>query len=72
LCRRVERGTRVEPSTTAQSDVRFLDMVSQTPALADDAALIRRALSTPMTRREFEAVGGALRRLETSLLNQRR
>ena len=72
LRRRVERGTRVEPSTSAQSDVRFLEMVSQTPALADDAALIRRALSTPMTRREFEAVGGALRRLETSLLNQRR
>ena len=73
LRRRVERGAgRDAASLGAQSDAHFLDTISQTPALADDAALVRRALTTPLTRREFEAVGGALQRLETSLLTQRR
>ena len=73
LRRRVERGARSDAAMSpAQSDARFLDMVSRTPALADDAALVRRALSTPMTRHEFEAVGSALQRLEASFLTQRR
>jgi hypothetical protein len=42
------------------------------PALVDGVALIRRALSGPIGKREFEAVGNALKRVEESLLTQRR
>jgi hypothetical protein len=70
--RRVERGVRPDAGSIAESDARFLDMAARTPTLAEDVALIRRALVDPLTRREFESVGGALQRLEQSLLTQRR
>jgi len=40
--------------------------------LADDVALVRRALGDALSRRDFEAVGAALQRIEQSLLIQRR
>jgi hypothetical protein len=64
--RRLEHGSihaRAEPSDEA-----FLQRVEQTvPGLAADVALLRRALAKPLPRREFEAAGTALQRLETSL-----
>ena len=71
--RRVERGGRGEGSlSAAESDARFLDHVAANPALTDDVALIRRGLSAPLSRREFEDVGSALERVEHSFLTQRR
>lgn len=71
--RRVERNAgRVGAMSMAESDTRFLDAAEVAPGRKEDVALIRRALSTPMSRREFEAVGSALQRLEESLLAERR
>ena len=71
--RRVERGTRTTVGlTAAESDDRFLASAAATPELVEDVALIRRGLSDPLSRREFEEVGGALQRVEQSLLTQRR
>jgi hypothetical protein len=71
--RRVERGVRRNIRLTAnESDALFLEEAARVPALADDVALIRRALAGPISKREFEAVGGALKRVEESLLTQRR
>ena len=64
--RRVEHslGTR----TGAASDDAFLGWAQQrVPARRDDVALIRDALARQLSRRELEAVGQALRRLELSL-----
>jgi hypothetical protein len=71
--RRVERGTRGDGSLTAkESDARFLAEAATNPVLAEDVALIRRALGDAVLPREFEAVGGALQRIERSLLTRRR
>jgi hypothetical protein len=71
--RRVERGGRGEGNlSAAESDARFLDNVAANPAFTDDVALIRRGLSDPLSRREFEDVGSALQRVEHSFLTQRR
>jgi hypothetical protein len=71
--RRVERGVRRNVRLTAnESDASFLEDAARVPALADDVALIRRALAGPISKREFEAVGSALKRVEESLLTQRR
>ena len=71
--RRVDRGVRRSARLTpTESDALFLDDAARVPALADDVALIRRALSRPSSKAEFEAVGNALERVEQSLLTQRR
>ena len=70
LRRRIERGGGIE-RTRSESDVRFLEDAAS-PARAADVATIRHALETPVSRREFEAVGGAIQRLEDSLLAERR
>ena len=71
LRRRVERGSGAD-AARAESDARFLEHVAAWPSRASDVATIRHALETPVSRREFEAVGGAIRRLEDSLLAERR
>lgn len=71
LRRRVQRGSATEHARS-ESDARFLEQVGDSPSRAGDVAAIRRALETPVSRREFEAVGGAVRRLEDSLLAERR
>lgn len=71
LRRRVERGSGTEQARD-QSDARFLEDAAALPSRAGDVAAIRHALETPVSRREFEAVGGAIRRLEGSLLAERR
>lgn len=70
--RRVERGGPASrPRNT--SDVAFLDDARRiAPDRGDDIAIIRRALTTTITPRELESVGGALARLEHSLETQRR
>ncbi|HEY2374454.1 MAG TPA: DUF4350 domain-containing protein [Gemmatimonadaceae bacterium] len=71
--RRVERSVRGDARLTAtEGDARFLEEAAKVPGLADEVALIRRALSDPLGKRDFEAVGGALERIEESLLTQRR
>ena len=71
--RRVERGVRRNVRLTAnESDALFLEEAARMPALADDVALIRRALAGPISKREFETVGSALKRVEESLPTQRR
>jgi hypothetical protein len=69
--RRVERGGGAEHAR-AQSDALFLEHAAASPSRSRDVAVIRHALETPVSRREFEAVGGAIRRLEDSLLAERR
>ena len=50
------------------SDDAFLDRAARdAPRIADDVALIRRALHDGVTRREFASVGAALEHLELSL-----
>jgi len=50
-------------------DEEFLESASRgQPALAPDVALVRDALSRPVSRREFAAVGAALKRIEASFL----
>jgi len=71
LRRRVERGSGTERAR-AESDARFLDHTAASPSRAGDVAAVRHALATAVSRREFEAVGGAIRRLEDSLLAERR
>jgi hypothetical protein len=71
LRRRVERGSGSERAR-AESDAGFLEHAGASPSRAADAAVVRHALETPVSRREFEAVGGAIRRLEDSLLAERR
>jgi len=64
--RRVEHslGTR----SGAASDEAFLGWAQQrVPARREDVELVRAALAAPVSRRELEAVGQALQRLELSL-----
>jgi hypothetical protein len=69
--RRVQRGANER--LTGVSDEAFLDAVTRiAPDRKDDVALIRRALSAPITGRELESLGGALSRVEESLQTQRR
>jgi hypothetical protein len=70
LRRRVERGGA--DRARAESDARFLEQAAASPTRAGDVAVIQHALETPLSRREFEAVGGAIRRVEESLLAERR
>jgi hypothetical protein len=50
------------------SDDAFLDRAQRdAPQLAGDIALIRKALHSPLSRREFASVGAALEQLELSL-----
>ena len=66
LRRRVEHASRV---ARTHSDDDFLTFVAtRSPARANDVALVRRALATPLPRRELTAVGDALHRIETSLV----
>jgi hypothetical protein len=55
-----------------ESNARFLEVAELAPERVTDIAVIRHALKTPVTRREFEGVGDALKRLEESLLAERR
>jgi hypothetical protein len=71
---RLVRGVRrrVEQSTggrgAVMTDDAFLGWaVQRVPARAADADLVRQALARPVSRRELESVGEALRRLESSL-----
>jgi hypothetical protein len=66
LRRRVEhRATRGRVARDAST---FLDWaLGRVPDQASDVAAIRRALVTPVSRRELDTVGGALRRLESAL-----
>jgi hypothetical protein len=64
--RRVEHslGSR----SGAASDDAFLAWAEQrAPTRAEDVALVRQALAKPISRRELETVGQALRRLEVAL-----
>jgi len=71
--RRIEpHGTRSGALTAEERDAQFLDAAARAPARAIDVAVIRNALATPISEREFEAVGDALARLEESLLAERR
>jgi hypothetical protein len=66
LRRRIERGTT--GGRVARDADAFLDWaLRHAPERASDVAAIRRALVTPLSRRELDAVGGALRRLESAL-----
>jgi two-component sensor histidine kinase len=59
--------------TAEVADDAFLDSAARAlPERAADVALIRRALTTRVTRRELVAVGDALKRLESSLMTSRR
>jgi len=71
LRRRVERGSGTDRARV-ESDANFLEHAAASPSRAADVAVVRHALETPVSRREFEAVGGAIRRLEESLLEERR
>ena len=64
LRRRVERSGAEH--ARGHSDADFLDHAAASPARAGDVATLKRALETTVSRREFEAVGGAIRRLEDS------
>jgi hypothetical protein len=67
LRRRVERSAAGRTAGRVSDDA-FLTRAQETaPALAPDIALIRRALATPLARREFGTVGPALQRLELTL-----
>ena len=70
LVRGVRRriGRAASRATAAGSDDEFLAWVAGTaPELATDAARVRHALGTPVSRRELAAVGAALSRVESSL-----
>jgi hypothetical protein len=65
--RRRVAGGSVRPDVDASDDA-FLDRAGRdAPALAGDVALIRKALHTRLSRREFASVGAALEQLELSL-----
>ena len=72
--RRVERATRDAGMRASEtSDDEFLDAAERAaPPLGPDVALVRDALTRPVSRREFEAVGGALRRIESSFFTFRK
>jgi hypothetical protein len=72
--RRVERAVRGSGAPRREErDDSFLDSARRdVPGLEPDTLLVQRALAAPVSRREFEAVGGALRRIESSLLTLRR
>lgn len=62
---RVERGSS---AARARPDEVFLDdAVRQVPALGDDVALVRRALTESIPERSLPALGAALQRIEQSL-----
>lgn len=64
--RRVEHALGARSGAT--SDDAFLAWALQrAPARASDVGLVRQALAKPVSRRDLEIVGQALRRLETSL-----
>ena len=68
--RRVEHaGRHTGVRVLDDTDDDFLTAAERTsPALAPDVALVRRALVTPLSRREFTGLGAALRRIESSFL----
>lgn len=68
--RRVERAMRgVRGGSPESGDEEFLESASRAqPALAADVALVRDALTRPVSRRELAAVGAALKRIESSFL----
>jgi hypothetical protein len=70
LRRRVDRSGGEH--ARGQTDAGFLEHAAAAPTRAGDVATVKRALETTVSRREFEAVGGAIRRLEDSLLAERR
>jgi hypothetical protein len=72
--RRLERATQnYGTHQTEQPDEAFLAAALRgSPALEEDIALIRRSLSATLSPKDFEALGDALRRLESSLLSLRR
>jgi hypothetical protein len=73
LRRRAERGMPNEIARMADDrDRHFLEMLAATPRLAEDAALIRRALTESLDPGQFPSVGAALQRVEQSLLTARR
>jgi hypothetical protein len=64
--RRVEHALGTQ--TTGTSDETFLAWARQrAPSRTSEIALVEDALARPISKRELEAVGQALRRLETSL-----
>ena len=64
--RRVEHALGAR-SGTASDDAFLVWAQQRVPARAEDIALVRAALDGPVSRRELEAVGQALQRLELSL-----
>lgn len=64
--RRLDRGS-LRVQRTLPDDAFLAHIRRAAPALADDAALVQRALDAPVSRRELESVGAALHRIETLL-----
>ena len=65
--RRRLAGGAIRPGVDASDDA-FLDRAQRdVPQLASDIALIKMALHSPLSRREFASVGAALEQLELSL-----
>lgn len=65
--RRRLAGGSIRPGVDA-SDEAFLERARRdAPKLGDDIALIKKALHSPVTRREFASVGAAIEQLELSL-----
>jgi hypothetical protein len=70
--RRVEPNGMRAPIGSDDPDASFLAVAEQAPARRLDVALVRRALTMPVGRRDFESAGAALRRLEESLVAERK
>ena len=70
--RRVEPSGMRSPIGADDPDATFLAMAEAFPSRRPDVALVRRALAQPLSRRDFENIGGALRRLEESLIAERK
>jgi hypothetical protein len=70
--RRIEPTTARAPIGAVDPDATFLAMAEEAPSRRLDVGLVRRALTTPVSRRDFESVGLALRRLEESLVAERK
>jgi hypothetical protein len=65
--RRRLAGGAIRPGVDASDDA-FLDRaLRDAPRLAAEVALIKKALHSPVSRREFASVGAALEQLELSL-----
>ncbi|MBX6333692.1 MAG: hypothetical protein IRY91_17745 [Gemmatimonadaceae bacterium] len=69
--KRLVRGLRRRHTlgaTDGMSDAEYLALLAgRKPEVADDAALLRRALETPLPAAEWVAVGGAIDHIERTI-----